>query len=283
MAESPQSPSPRRILPTGPLGPPETPPPAPGRFRTHTAHRVGPLGPLDNAPDGFLIPPVELWRGYGSSPAHYIQLATANTQSMLAALGPHASSSDEPLRVLDFGCAACPMLRTLAMLRPNWELWGCDIDPVAIDWARRHLSPALRLFTNTTAPHLPLPDSVFDLIYAGSVFTHIEHLADAWLLELARVLRPGALLYVTIHDRAFIRHTIANAPHWDMTRNIVTHFGPDAADGDWQWRSIGTGIRANIFYARDYFLRMASPAFDLIAAIERAYGDQTALLLRRRI
>lgn len=201
---------------------------------------------------------------------------------MLGSLGEHGAAPETSLRVLDFGCAACPMLRVLAMRRPAWELWGCDIDPVAVDWSRRHLSPTLRLFTNTTAPHLPVPDGTFDLIYAGSVFTHVEHMADAWLLELARVLRPGGHLYLTIHDRAFIRHTIANARQWTLTQQIIAHFGEDAAEGGWMWRSMGTGSKANLFYDRDFFVRMASPALDMRGAHERAYGDQTAMVFVRR-
>lgn len=288
MSDTPNAP--RRIIPTGALGPPESPPPPPGLYRTRTAPRIGLIGPseseaesgLQRGPDGFYIPPAELWRGYGTSPARYFDLATRHVDSMLGILHANAAAPETHRRVLEFGCAACPMLRLLALRRPAWELWGCDIDPVAIDWSRRHLSPALRLFTNTTAPHLPLPDATLDLIYAGSVFSHIDHVADAWLLELARVIRPGGHLYITIHDKAFIRHTIAHAPAWRLTEHITRHFGQDAAAGDWVWRSMGAGPNANVFYDRDFFLQMTSPAFDLVGAVERAYGDQTALLLTRR-
>jgi SAM-dependent methyltransferase len=292
MSQTPNAP--RRIIPTGALGVPETPPPPPGYFRTRTAPRIGPLTAdqslpalgrdteVERGPDGFLVPPADLWRGYGASRERYFDLATRHVESMLGILNAHAAAPETHQRVLEFGCAACPMLRLLALRRRAWELWGCDIDPAAIDWSRRHLSPALRLFTNTTAPHLPLPGAALDLVYAGSVFSHIEYLADAWLLELARVIRPGGHLFVTIHDKAFIRHTIAHAPAWGLTESIVRHFGTDAADGDWVWRLMGAGPNANAFYDRDFFLRLTSPVFDLVAAIERAYGDQTALLLKRR-
>ncbi|MBX3317389.1 MAG: class I SAM-dependent methyltransferase [Phycisphaeraceae bacterium] len=275
--------APRRIIPCGVLGPPESPAPPQGRFRTRTIPLRGPFGNDTPGSDGYPIPPVELWRGYGQTPAEYLRLAQRHVDSMLATLEPHAQGLDPSPRVLDFGCAAGPMLRILRATRPGWELWGCDIDPIAVDWCRRNLCAALSVFTNTTAPHLPLPDAMLDLVYAGSVFTHIEHLADAWLLELARVLRPGALLYVTIHDRAFIRSTIAHAPDWRLTTNIIAHFSEQAAEGDWSCRSLGTGPNANIFYDRECFLRMASAGFEPLGATERAYGDQTALLLRRRI
>ena len=48
-------------------------------------------------------------------------------------------------------------------------------------------------------------DSYFDLIFTGSAFTHIDDLAEAWLLELRRLLSEKGRVYITIHDR----HTIA--------------------------------------------------------------------------
>ena len=72
------------------------------------------------------------------------------------------------------------------------EFWGADISAEHILWANRHLRPPFR-FVTTHDPAAPLPfgDGSFQMIYAGSVFTHIADLADAWLLELRRVLAPG--------------------------------------------------------------------------------------------
>lgn len=280
MSDQPDHPAPRRIVPTGPLGPPDTSAPAPGRMRTTITARAD-TAVTAPAPDGLPLPPQSLWRGYGQTGERYIELASAHADSMLRVLDAAGVPADPSPRVLDFGCAAAPMLRMVRHRRPMWEMWGCDIDPLAIDWCRRHLPESVRVFTGTTAPHLPLSDGSFDLVYAGSVFTHIEHLADAWLLELARVLRPGGHLYATIHDRAFIAHTIADAPHWRLTLNILKHFSRAQLDADWAWMSMGTGTNANIFYDRAHFLRMATAGFTCVSVTERAYGSQTALLLRR--
>lgn len=49
-------------------------------------------------------------------------------------------------------------------------------------------TPSFRFVTTTTLPHLPFADGYFHMIHAGSVFTHIADLAEAWLLEIRRVL-----------------------------------------------------------------------------------------------
>jgi ubiquinone/menaquinone biosynthesis C-methylase UbiE len=60
-------------------------------------------------------------------------------------------------------------------------------------------APELRYNDNSATP--ALRGQYFDLIYCGSVFTHIDDLADAWLLELRRITRPGGRIYVTVHDK----------------------------------------------------------------------------------
>ena len=78
---------------------------------------------------------------------------------------------------------------------------GVDINAKHINWCQLNLGPPFFFATTTTAPHLPFEDGYFDLIYSGSVFTHISDLADAWLLELRRIVRKGGYLYITIHDK----------------------------------------------------------------------------------
>jgi ubiquinone/menaquinone biosynthesis C-methylase UbiE len=94
-------------------------------------------------------------------------------------------------RVLDLGCASGRMIRWLNDFAEQCKIWGVDISAEHIIWCQQRLSPPFNFATITTAPHLPFEDRYFDLIFAGSVFTHIADLADAWLLELKRIVKPG--------------------------------------------------------------------------------------------
>jgi SAM-dependent methyltransferase len=96
-------------------------------------------------------------------------------------------------RGLDFGCGSGRVLRHFLDLDPAPELWGCDIDGASIDWLAGHLSPPVHPFRNELAPPLRTADAFFDLIWATSVFTHIDRWSE-WLLEMHRVLRPDGLL-----------------------------------------------------------------------------------------
>ena len=102
-------------------------------------------------------------------------------------------------RVLDFGCGCGRTLRWLATRYPNVEFHGVDVDPEAIEWCQQHLQPA-RFLTTNPEPPLPYPSQHFDFVYCFSVFTHLdESMQDLWLGELARLLKSGGLLFLTVH------------------------------------------------------------------------------------
>ena len=78
--------------------------------------------------------------------------------------------------------------------------------------------------TVTTAPHLPFEDKYFDVIYCGSVFTHMDDLADAWLLELKRITRPSGRTYITIHDKHSADLISDGDRNSAAFRNLLTYY-----------------------------------------------------------
>ena len=100
--------------------------------------------------------------------------------------------------ILDFGCGVGRVVRQWKTLRGP-KVYGTDYNPELIEWCQKHLTFA-QFECNTLAAKLIYEDGKFDFIYALSVFTHLpEELANAWLKELRRVLKPGGYLYLTTH------------------------------------------------------------------------------------
>jgi SAM-dependent methyltransferase len=124
-------------------------------------------------------------------------------------------------RILDFGCATGRVLRHFAYLS-RAELRGIEINTTYIAWARQHLPPAVWISQGTVIPSLPFPDAHFDLIYAGSVFTHIDEFEEAWLLELRRVLKPSGIAVLTIHPARLWAEMAADPQHFIRTRFLST-------------------------------------------------------------
>jgi SAM-dependent methyltransferase len=66
---------------------------------------------------------------------------------------------------------------------------------------------------NGHEPPLPFESEKFDLVYAVSVFTHIDQFWASWMVELHRVLAPGGFLVATIMSEA-MSEAVSNEP-WD--------------------------------------------------------------------
>lgn len=113
------------------------------------------------------------------------------------------TDKSQPLRLMDFGCATGRFLRhSYVFGKEKIDSWGCDFAPANVAWSKQHLAPEIKIILNSDVPHLPFEDGYFDIVTAFSVFTHIDVLEDAWLLELRRITSPGGLLYLTIQNEA---------------------------------------------------------------------------------
>jgi SAM-dependent methyltransferase len=100
--------------------------------------------------------------------------------------------------ILDFGCGCGRMTRWWSDL-VGPEIHACDYNGELVEWCNSNL-PFVCARTNELRPPLSYPDRTFDFVYAFSVFTHLTvELAREWIAELRRVLKPGGLLWFTVH------------------------------------------------------------------------------------
>jgi SAM-dependent methyltransferase len=108
---------------------------------------------------------------------------------------------DQMDSVLDFGCGCGRIVRWFADVRP--AIHACDYNGELIAWCDANLD-FVRARKTGLAPPLPYPDDGFDFLYAFSVFTHLSvELAGQWMTELGRVVRPGGLVWFTIHGESY--------------------------------------------------------------------------------
>jgi SAM-dependent methyltransferase len=227
------------------------------------------------------VPPPELWEGYADDPADYLEVGRQDMADMLAVLDRHGVAPG--CAVLDLGCAAGRMIRHFPTAQ-GAELWGADISAPHIMWCQDNL-PAINFVTISTTPHLPFPDGQFDFVYCGSVFTHIADLADAWLLEIRRVLRPGGHAYLTLHDRESYRHLLTLHSH---RRGPIVHRitaferRHRMAEKDWRMFFFGSDPASQVFYDRDYISDKWSRWMDLAGYAPQVHHHQSAIILRKR-
>lgn len=201
-------------------------------------------------------------------------------------------------RLLDFGCASGRVLRHAAARGHAHDVVGVDIQPQAVRWARAHMT-GVTIALTTVIPALPLPDRSVDVIYAGSVFTHIDDFEEATLLELRRVLKPDGIAVITVHpgriwedmaasDDHLVRRVVTGVPHRvdpPGVQPITPEVFAQPLPGE---RVVFTVLdwpvnNTNVIHTHDYLRRHWGAMFLIEEIIERAHGDhQDAVILRPR-
>jgi Methyltransferase domain len=108
-----------------------------------------------------------------------------------------AEKSGWSSRILVFPCGRGHVVRALRGAFPDAEITACDLDRQAVDFCAEAFG-AVPLYADEDPDRIEI-DSTFDLIWAGSLFTHLD--SGRWLpfIELLEGrLRPwGILLFAT--------------------------------------------------------------------------------------
>jgi SAM-dependent methyltransferase len=176
--------------------------------------------------------------------------------------------------ILDFGCGCGRTLMWLAKTLPGKKFYGTDVDESSVRWCQTNLHYA-ECTVNASLPPTMFSDGNFDLVYAISVFTHINegHQLE-WLPELHRILKPGGLLVLTVHGK----HSWQGLLHEDVqileergflfkTSSKLHGFVPD-------WYHTA-------YHSRKYVMRTFSSTFKILAYMEGGLGYQDLIVLER--
>lgn len=227
------------------------------------------------------VPPQDLWAGYGPDSQAYLESGRVHVDRMVEVFNGGGFDLTQAKRILEFGCAAGRMIRHLPVVAPAAECWGTDISAKHIQWCRHHLTPPMHFAVTTTIPHLPFEDRFFDSIFCGSVFTHIEDLEQAWLLELGRVLAPAGRLYLTIHDEHTVRLLDTTCKDYPFAKALTEHSLYTRAKQRFSMIVLGRSDWSNVFYHSDYFHSIVPPLFRWVSHTPGAYGYQSAVVLEK--
>jgi SAM-dependent methyltransferase len=165
-------------------------------------------------------------------------------QSALRAIRAGLDSAQKPVsdvrRVLDLPCGYGRVLRYLKAASPHAEITACDVLKEAVDFCSSMFG-AVPVYSHEDPSKIPLERNVYDLIWVGSLFTHLN--SDRWdalLARLASSLRDGGVLIFTTHGHFAYRRMKGLEdrydfwlPYWRTTKVLYKYERSGFGYGDY--------------------------------------------------
>ena len=135
---------------------------------------------------------------------------------------------DKTLRFLDFGCGKGVITEKIHTIRPGYRIYGVDISSNALAVAKKRIKNG-EFRRIDESQHIPYPDNTFDIVLASDVLEHIYDTQTAFR-ELARVLKPGGTLIITVPYNGKLKMLIAVLVgfefYFDPSSPHIRHFSP---------------------------------------------------------
>ena len=132
---------------------------------------------------------------YEGDPVHYFSSGYSALFCVRRALDEAGKKA--PGSILDFGCGHGRVLRSLAADFPHARLIAADLDAGGVNFCAKTFG-AVPVYSNTDLSRLSF-NSRFDLIWVGSVFTHLraERWLSFWELFRSALTEDGLLVFST--------------------------------------------------------------------------------------
>ncbi len=150
-----------------------------------------------------------------------------------------------PGKLLDVGCGDGTRIAQLQKL--GWDVYGQDLDPAAVGYARETLG--LQAFLGPLE-NVPFAENTFDCVTLNHVIEHVHHPID--LLEKSRrFLKPGGRLVVITPNLESFAHQ---------------HFGP-------VWRGLEPPRHLHLFSLRTLSTAVLTAGFSGISSLRTSVGN----------
>lgn len=192
--------------------------------------------------------------------------------------------------VFDFGCSSGRVIRVVKAYRPDLNCQGGDPNEGAIRWASSNLSD-IEFFVSPLQPPLPIAVATLDCAFAISIWSHFgRSAAIAWLDEMHRILKPGALLIITVHSFGSVAYFASRKMRATVDMRAVLASMLDsgfafipvfARGGDW---GIFDPEWGEAYMSQEWLLNTVTPRWEILLYRTSANEEnQDLVVLRKRM
>ena len=137
--------------------------------------------------------------------------------------------------IIELGCGAAKLSRDLVKRYPACRVTGLEVDSVQHEKNLQNPQDGLT-FLAAGAQEIPFPDATFDLAIMLKSLHHVPvELMRAALEEIARVVRPGGLLYVSEPVYAGALNSVISIYNEERVVRIEAQRALDAAIDSEKW------------------------------------------------
>lgn len=121
--------------------------------------------------------------------------------------------------ILDLPCGHGRVARHLRAAFPEAEMAFCDLSRSGVDFCAEAFG-GTRIYSQTDLANVEFPSS-YDVIWIGSLFTHVDRRRTAaWLQHLVNFLNQDGILLATFHGRWSIEvhdiHPLISPEKWEI-------------------------------------------------------------------
>lgn len=176
-------------------------------------------------PNPMPMPLGGLAQHYSVEPGEYFehhdhQQKAASASQMLAAAEQLTSGKG---RILDIGAGRGELLK--AAREKGWQAVGIEPSPTFADYAADYSGAEIR---RTSLVEAAFPADYFDAVILAGVLEHLYD-PDVTLKEIARILRPGGVLFVDVPNEEGLYFRIGNAYYKTRGRKWTVNLAPTFA------------------------------------------------------
>ena len=217
--------------------------------------------------------------GNADTPVKFLDGGCATTLQMDALLQTTTGAGLNSFRsVLDWGIGCGRVARFMTeFLAPGTQLTGADIDEFNLAWCRDNL-PNTRTLLFPLMPPTQANTHNFDLIYGMSVLTHLtEEAQRAWLAELARILVPGGIAYLTFNGATSALYQGRDS---SVVKSLRTRGISDERSDPALGQEMTEYYRAT-YQTTQHVTSVAGAYFAVLGHYPHMFGAQDVLILRR--